>query len=282
MRITELLLHPIRIRIVQAAMDGTAITTSELCARMPDVSKATMYRHVALLVEGGLLKVVCEERVRGAVERSYRLEHTRAILADAEVAAMSTDDHRRGFAAAVTSLLAEFEIYLDRDGADPLTDGVSYRQYVLWLSQREKAELIEDAFDIQRSCDELAHVDLALGLEQRLVAAVVILQERLRRVLALFGSLRLRKEAHDYDSFRAKQQADNELLNSAIAPLIKPDQDQLRLAAIEAASAVRAITFSMTHHILGDHRLAEPQQIVDLVLHGICRSTSSNGAPTSC
>ena len=94
--------------------------------------------------------------------------------------------------------------------------------------------VIEDAFGIQRTCDELAQVDLALSLEKRLVAAVVILQERLRRVLALFGSLRLRKEAHDYDSFRAKQQADNELLNSAIVPLIKPDQDQLRLAAIEA------------------------------------------------
>jgi AcrR family transcriptional regulator len=142
--------------------------------------------------------------------------------------------------------------------------------------------VIEDAFGIQRTCDELAQIDLALSLEKRLGAAVVILQERLRRVLALFGSLRLRKEAHDYDSFRAKQQADNELLNSAIAPLIKPDQDQLRLDAIEAASAVRAITFSMTHHILGDQRLAEPQQIVDLVLHGICRSTSSHGAPTSC
>ena len=146
MRITELILHPIRIRIVQAAMDGAAITTSELCASMPDVSKATMYRQVALLVEGGLLKVAGEERVRGAVERSYRLEHTRAVLSDAEVAAMSTDDHRRGFAAAVTSLLAEFEVYLDRDGADPSTDGVSYRQFVLWLSQAEKAELIEEVF----------------------------------------------------------------------------------------------------------------------------------------
>ena len=142
--------------------------------------------------------------------------------------------------------------------------------------------VIEDAFDIQRTCDELAHVDLALSLEKRLVAAVAILQERLRRVLALFGSLRLRKEAHDHDSFRAKQQADNELLNNAIAPLIKPDQDQLRLDAIEAASALRAITFSMTHPVLGDQRLAEPQQIVDLVLHGVCRSTSSLGLPTSC
>ena len=39
----------------------------------------------------------------------------------------------------------------------------------------------------------------------------------------------------------------------------------------EAASALRTITFSITHPILGDQRLAEPQQIVDLVLHGICR-----------
>ena len=115
-----------------------------------------------------------------------------------------------------------------------------------------------------------------------MIAAVVILQERLRRVVTLFGSLRLRKEAHDHDSFRAKQQADNELLNSVIASLIKPDQDQLRLDVMEAASALRTITFSITHPILGDQRLAEPQQIVDLVLHGICGHPSPDRERTSC
>ena len=142
--------------------------------------------------------------------------------------------------------------------------------------------VIEDAFDIRRTCDELAHIDLGLSLEERLGVAVAILQERLRRIIALFGSLRLRKEAHDHDSFRVKQQADNELLNSAIAPLIEPNQDQLRLDANAAASALRAITFSMTHHVFGDQRLAEPQQIVDLVLHGICRHPSQYGVQRSC
>ena len=170
MRITELILHPIRIRIVQAAMDGAAITTSDLCASMPDVSKATMYRHVALLVEGGLLKVVGEERVRGAVERSYRLEHTRAVLNTLKVAAMSTDDHRRGFAAAVTSLLAEFEVYLDRDGADPFSDGVSYRQFVLWLSQAEKAELIEEVFAAIRARSAAGP---ASGRQRHLVSTIL-------------------------------------------------------------------------------------------------------------
>jgi AcrR family transcriptional regulator len=131
--------------------------------------------------------------------------------------------------------------------------------------------VIEDAFDTQRTCDELALVDPGLSLEERLTVAVTILQERLRRIFALFGSLRLRKEAHDHDSFRAKQQADYELINHAIASLIKPDQDRLRLDVREAASALRTITFSITHPMLGDPRLIEPHQIVDLVLYGICR-----------
>jgi len=131
--------------------------------------------------------------------------------------------------------------------------------------------VIEDAFDTQRTCDELAQVDPALSLEERLTAAVIILQERLRRIFSLFGSLRLRKEPHDHDNFRAKQQADYELINCAIASLIKPDQDRLRLDVRDAASALRTITFSITHPMLGDPRRIEPQQIVDLVLYGICR-----------
>ena len=198
-------------------------------------------------------------------------------------APLPLDERRAALIAATEPLLERFgrEVSTKQIAeAAGIAEGTIFRAFA--TKEALIDAVIEDAFGIQRTCDELAQVDLALSLEKRLVAAVVILQERLRRVLALFGSLRLRKEAHDYDSFRAKLQADNELLNSAIVPLIKPDKDQLRLAAIEAASAVRAITFSMTHHILGDQRLAEPQQIVDLVLHGICRSTSSHGAPTSC
>ena len=55
--------------------------------------------------------------------------------------------------------------------------------------------VIEDAFDSQRTCDELALIDSSLQLEERLVAAVTILQERLRRIFELFGSLRLHTDA---------------------------------------------------------------------------------------
>jgi len=142
--------------------------------------------------------------------------------------------------------------------------------------------VIEDAFDSQRTCDELAKIDTGLGLEERLVAAVIILQERLRRIFALFGLLRIHKSAADHDSFRAKQQADTDLINGAIAALIQPDKDQLRLEVMEAASALRIITFSITHTFLGDRRFAQPKQIVDLVLYGVCKHSSLSGGPTSC
>ena len=84
--------------------------------------KVTVYRQIALLTEGGYIEVAGEQRVRGAVERRYRVRAERPHI-DTELAAeMTIDDHRRGFAAAMAVLIAEFNAYLDSDGADPAAD----------------------------------------------------------------------------------------------------------------------------------------------------------------
>ena len=140
---TELLLHPVRLRIVHATFDGQPFTTSDLLERMPDVSKATMYRQVALLVDNRLIEVDGEERKGGAVERRYRLHPSRAIVDADTAAAMSNDDHRRGFGASLATLLAEFGSYLDQDDANPTADMVSYRQVPVWLSSDEKRALYD-------------------------------------------------------------------------------------------------------------------------------------------
>ncbi|HZU19210.1 MAG TPA: helix-turn-helix domain-containing protein [Candidatus Dormibacteraeota bacterium] len=138
----ELVLHPVRLRIVHAMSGGRTRTTSDLCASLPDVPRTTLYRHVGLLAEAGVLEVVGEQRVHGAVERRYRLRRERSVIDADQAASMSLEDHRRGFAAAMAALLAEFNAYLDREHADPLADSVSYRQGPLWLNQQELAELI--------------------------------------------------------------------------------------------------------------------------------------------
>ncbi|MFF0307037.1 helix-turn-helix domain-containing protein [Streptosporangium sp. NPDC004379] len=140
----ELLAHPVRLRVVHAMSGGRILTTAQLCDRMPDVSKATVYRHVGLLAEHGLLEVAGEQRVRGAVERRYRLHRERVVVDAGTAASLSPEDHRRVFAAAMATLIAEFGAYLDREGADPAADLVGYRQHAIWLGEEERAELIEE------------------------------------------------------------------------------------------------------------------------------------------
>jgi DNA-binding transcriptional ArsR family regulator len=138
----ELLLHPARLRIVHAFSGGRALTTSQLLARMPDVSKATMYRQVGLLADGGILEVDGEHKVGGIVERRYRLCRSRAVIDAGTAAAASLDDYRRAFAVSMAALLGEFSAYLDRGHADPIADAVGFQQMALWLSPEERAELI--------------------------------------------------------------------------------------------------------------------------------------------
>lgn len=144
----DLLMHPVRLRIVHAMSGGRTHTTSDLCARLPDVPKTSVYRHVGLLAEGGVLDVVAEHRVHGAVERHYRLRPDRPRVGPESAATMTLDDHRRAFTATMAALLAEFTAYLDRPGADPIADSVGYRQGILWLTETELAELIKDVQEV--------------------------------------------------------------------------------------------------------------------------------------
>ncbi|HEX6683685.1 MAG TPA: helix-turn-helix domain-containing protein [Candidatus Limnocylindrales bacterium] len=139
----DLLLHPVRIRIVNAFAGRPTLTTTEIGERLPDVPKTTLYRHVGTLASAGLLEVTGEQRVHGAVERSYRLNRASTRFTTERAAAMTLEDHRHGFAAAVAALLADFNAYLDRPNADPMADMVGYVQVPLWLSEEELESMAE-------------------------------------------------------------------------------------------------------------------------------------------
>ena len=165
-----LLLHPARIRIVRSFSGGTASTTSEVCARLPDISQASVYRHVTLLADAGVLEVVDERLVRGAVERRYRLNVARARIGEDDAASMTIDDHRSAFTAAIAALLADFGAYLDGGTADPSKDRVGYRQIPLWLSDEEHQQLMEH---FQRLVSPMLAHRPGAGRRQYLVSPII-------------------------------------------------------------------------------------------------------------
>jgi DNA-binding transcriptional ArsR family regulator len=140
----DLLLHPVRLRILQAFLGDRALTTADLRAELGDIAPASLYRHVARLVDGGVLSVVGERRVRGALERTYVLRVAAASVNVDELERMSREDLRQLFMAFVAGLLGDFDRYLARDDVDLLRDGVSFRIAGLWLDDAEFAELMRE------------------------------------------------------------------------------------------------------------------------------------------
>lgn len=133
-----------RLRIVQAFLGDRALTTSDLRRQLADVPPASLYRHVARLVDAGVLTVVNERRVRGAVERTYVLRVAAASINIDELERMSRDDHRQAFIAFVAGLLGDVDRYLEREDFDPVRDGAGYRLAGLWLDDTEFGDFVRD------------------------------------------------------------------------------------------------------------------------------------------
>jgi hypothetical protein len=167
----ELLLHPVRLRIVQAFLGDRALTTSDLQAELADVPPATLYRQVARLVQHGVLSVVAERRVRGAVQRTYVMRAAAARISTDEIAKMSADEHRQAFLAFVAGLIGDAERYLARGHVDPVRDGASYNMAGLWLDEGELLEFLRDLYTVVQP--RLANAARA-GRTRRILATVLL------------------------------------------------------------------------------------------------------------
>jgi Helix-turn-helix domain len=167
----DLLLHPVRLRILQAFLGDRALTTSQLSAELSDVPAASLYRHVARLVGGGVLQVVAERRVRGAVERTYVLRQAAARVRVGEVEAMKADELRAMFMAFVAGLLGDIDRYLSRGKPDLVRDGVAFGIEALWLDDAEFAELFQELY---RALDARRANTPGKGRRRRLLASVLL------------------------------------------------------------------------------------------------------------
>lgn len=109
------LLHPVRLRVVQALLGGRALTTNQIADELPDVPKPTLYRHIAALTEARILVISSERPIRGTVERTYRLDEENAEADAIDAADMGEQERRSSFAVFTAGLVAAFEAALARD-----------------------------------------------------------------------------------------------------------------------------------------------------------------------
>ncbi|MBJ2119742.1 helix-turn-helix domain-containing protein [Arthrobacter sp. MSA 4-2] len=140
----DMVLHPVRLGIIQGLLGGRRLTTAQIAEELPEVTPATLYRHISTLTQAGILEVVGQQRIRGAVERTYALRLEASELSPGELNSMTEEQHRQAFTAFVAGVLRNFDRYVEEaDGVDLVRDGVGYRQTAVWLTDEEFGKLAE-------------------------------------------------------------------------------------------------------------------------------------------
>jgi DNA-binding transcriptional ArsR family regulator len=175
-RTADLIIHPARLRIIQSFGVGQQLTAQQLAAVLPDIPQASLYRHLKLLLEGGVLEVVEERPVRAVYEKVYALVSAAANVGPAEYGLQSASEHRLYFTTFLGLLLGDFERYLAAYPApDVRVDGVAYYQLPLYLSDEEYQRLVTT---LQAVLTPLRAQEAAPGRRRRLLSLIAMPAER--------------------------------------------------------------------------------------------------------
>ncbi len=167
----DLLLHPIRMRILMA-LSGRQMIARQIAEELGDVPPATLYRHINRLAEGGILRIVDEHRVRGTVEKVYTVTEQDTTIPARALAKLSREGHLRIFTTFVTSLLDDFSRYLNKPGPiDYAADGVGYKKYPLDLSDKEFLAMMAE---IHAILERYEKNQPAAGRTRRIFSTVVM------------------------------------------------------------------------------------------------------------
>ena len=139
----DLLLHPIRLSII-TTLAGKSLTPAQIWASIPNVPQATLYRHLSQLLEGGIIAVIEEHRVRGTIEKVYQLVDGASRISPQDVPDLSDDDHLNYFMVFLLSILQNFSTHLENRQSDKSKmDKVIYNKVVLYLTDEEQQSLTQ-------------------------------------------------------------------------------------------------------------------------------------------
>jgi hypothetical protein len=137
----DLITHPVRAQILMLLM-GRTLTTQQIAALIPDVPRASLYRHIRLLAEADILTVIEQIPVRGTLEKVYGVREGAAALDRADVVDASPADHLRYFTTLLESLAAEFRAYLGQRASHPNAGEATYNARPLYLTDAEYEEFM--------------------------------------------------------------------------------------------------------------------------------------------
>lgn len=182
-------------------------------------------------------------------------------------AALPPDERRSMIVAATLPLILE---HGDRVTSRQIAEAAGIAEGTIFRAFADKDEIIvaviEAALDQAPLEAALSGIPAELGFEDRLSAAVVIIQQRVIDVWQVLSSVGTR-----FHEMTRRPMVDSD----ALVRMFEANRADISVEPMVAARLLRALTLSTTHPMLaGDPR--SPDELVQLFLHGV------GGAESSC
>lgn len=131
----EACMNSTRQRIIQVIMIKKEATAAKIGEELPDIPRASLYRHIKILLDAEILVVVKEEYKRGSMEKTY-------AMAEKEPYENTNEEYNSLIQSALMGLQGEFYRYFNGENPDPKRDLLTVASASLVLSDEEMMEFI--------------------------------------------------------------------------------------------------------------------------------------------
>jgi Fe2+ or Zn2+ uptake regulation protein len=169
----ELMLHPIRLRIL-TAISTYRMAAKEIAGLLPDIPLTTLYRHINLLVEGGLIHVVEEKPVRGTIEHVYAVTAPPSLKSE-DLHGMTKAECEQAFTMYLSTLMIDAQQYLhskpDNSEINPLEDGVEINKAQFYLDDEEFNQMNSKILELMLDASKYQP---AAGRQRRMFSSIFI------------------------------------------------------------------------------------------------------------
>jgi DNA-binding transcriptional ArsR family regulator len=132
-------MHPERVLIL-GEIAGRELTTGEIAALLPEISQTSLYRHLSVLADAGVIEVAHTTVKRGAVEKRYALRSTTS--GEASSRDQTRDQTLEYFGAMHGLMLAQFMRFVRSSAFATRTAEPLFRGYPVYATDAEYEKLV--------------------------------------------------------------------------------------------------------------------------------------------